>query len=164
MTSITRRNALAGAGAAAGVLAIATPALASGGDDAELVRLGAEFDRRCTELVPVTREYDHLHAVAHEMWKAKNVPFNEDGYFAVHDETGANAAANRHEAAYESLQVVATKIRELPASGFAGLAVKVRVVRFENFNDDAFDIPEKDMDWDVRCFHQFVAEIDRLAS
>ncbi len=164
MTSITRRNALTGAGAAAGAMALAGPALATDGTDAELVRLGAEFDRRCTELVPVTREYNRLHDVARKKWEAKNVPFNEDVYFAVHDETGANAAALRHEAAFYSLQAVATKIRELPASGFAGLAVKVRVVRFENFNDDAFDIPEKDMDWDVRCFHQFVAEIDRLAS
>ncbi len=48
-------------------------------------------------------------------------------------------------------------------SGFAGLAVKTRVIRYDSFKDGDFDVPEKDMDWEARCFHQFAAEIDRLA-
>jgi len=100
---------------------------------------------------------------SHETWKAKNAPWNTEAFFAVQDETGFTAANERSHAALSSIDVVTKKIRELPASGFAGLAVKVRVVRFDTLMEEDFDVPEKDMDWGPKCFNQFAAEIDRLA-
>ena len=161
---INRRQAIAGAGAAAGAMALATPALASvPKSDAELIRLGAEFDRLHAEWLPALSEWNRLFGVAHEVWKAKNIPFSLEEVLAVQDETGATAASEREEAAINSLENVAEKIRELPASGFAGLAVKLRVLRYDNFSNKDFAVPEVDMDWGPRAFHQFAAEIDRLA-
>ena len=161
---INRRQAIAGAGAAAGAMALATPALASvPKSDAELIRLGAEFDRLHAEWLPAVSEWNRLFGVAHEVWKAKNIPWSEDEFLAVRDETGATAASDREDAALSSLEDIAEKIRELPASGFAGLAVKARVLRYDSFKNGDFAVPEVDMDWGPKCFHQFAAEIDRLA-
>jgi len=162
---ITRRNALTGAGAAAGAMALATPALASvSQSDAELVRLGAEFDRLHAEWLPLLGEWQRLHEAGRVAWEAKNIPFG-DGveFFAVQDETGSTAASDKNDAALDSLEAVAQKIRELPASGFAGLAVKARVLWFDTAKVEDFDVPEKDMDWGPKCFHKFAAEIERLA-
>ena len=123
-----------------------------------------EFDRLHAEWLPLCREWNRLFDVAHETWKAKNVPFGDgDEFFAVQDETGASAASDRCDEATDRLDAVAKKIRELPAQGFAGLAVKARLIRHDSFKVDDFDMPEKHMDWGPRCFHQFVAEIERLA-
>jgi len=161
-SSVNRRQAIAGAGAAA--LALTGPALASvPKSDAELIRLGAEFDRLQAEWLPALSEWNHFYGVAHEAWKAKNIPFSEEEFFAVQDETGATAASDREDAALSSLEDIAEKIRELPAEGFAGLAVKLRVLRYDNFSNEDFDMPEKDMDWGPRAFYQFAAEIERMA-
>ena len=121
MTNITnpinRRQAIAGAGAA-GALAITGPALASvPKSDAELIRLGVEFERLYAEWLPVLKEWQRLHEVAYEAWRAKNIPLDTEALFAIQDETGSTAASYKNDAALDSLEAVAKKIRELPASG-----------------------------------------------
>jgi hypothetical protein len=77
---------------------------------------------------------------------------------------GVEAAAEAEMKALDIIDAVATKIRETPAKTFAGLAVKARALRFDTSLDLQDDRLPKDQDWPERVMHEFIAELDRLAS
>ncbi len=82
---------------------------------------------------------------------------------AVHDETGLGAAIKANTGALASINTVAKKIRALPATGFAGLAVKARVVLFDVYALGGRDEPKEDLGRGPQCLQRFAAEIEALA-
>lgn len=121
---------------AAGTTA-SVPALAVGGaeashPDAELLRPGAEFDRLHMAWLPLKAEADRLDlayvAEARKM-TAEAGGLNLDLWMRWGEEAGVNAAVEAEERAFEHIDAVTAKIREMAAKTFAGLAVKARALR-----------------------------------
>jgi hypothetical protein len=78
--------------------------------------------------------------------------------------TGFEAAIDAQDRIFDLIEAVTTKIREMPAKTFAGLAVKARALRFGVHLNTQCDLPPEDQDWPEYVMNQFVAEIDRLAA
>ena len=120
MTTITRRTALKGGAATVAIAAVPTMAVAD--DDAELLRLEADW------------------------WQAR----------AAHhaaDELGDPAG---YEATWERWRDVEKRMRETPANTPVGIAAKLRIWKFWQFNDH--------MDSDDYLVTSCLADAERLAA
>lgn len=133
--------------------------------DAELLRLGQEFERLHAAWLPVDAECTRLDELFEEEWgrRGLSIDANLGAWSRLKDEMGFEAALEAEERAFLLIDAVTTKIRETPAKTFAGLAVKARALRFDTHLDTQCDLPPRDQDWPEHVMNQFIDELDRLA-
>lgn len=130
---------------------------------AELVRLGAEFDRLHAAMLPAWWAWREAGKRCRDILDADG-PLTLDGYKAARRDSGLDETGEVLEEAQHPLDAIVGRIRELPAGGLAGLAVKSRVVLYESFSPHQYDrVADADMDWDVFCYVRFMREIAALA-
>ena len=149
---------------ASGALATACEATAAH-PDATLLRLGAEFGRLYAAWLPIYSEMWRLNDQFEKEW-AKNGLSIDDNFAEwakLRTDMGVEAAAEANTAALDLIDAVATKIREMPAKTFAGLAIKARVLAYDA-GIDRRDIPEEKLDGPEQAMNLFIAELERLAS
>ncbi|MEQ1953609.1 hypothetical protein [Mesorhizobium sp. CN2-181] len=149
--------------------AVVTPAAACFGTsdpDAELIRLGAIFDRLYEDWKPLWREMDR----AHNRWAAamheRGTCFGEDmdALFASQAEFGVDIAGDRNNAHLDKVEAAAAPIRVMQPKTLAGLAVRARVCRFDSASLPEIDRPRGDWDWATECLECFIADIERMAA
>jgi hypothetical protein len=172
-TPLTRRAALAGALPAAAAItlpAMAATAVLAGAShpDAELLRLGAEFDRLHAIWLPLHAEQARLAGVfsaavtAAETSGGKRLAWDE--FAALRCETGYEPAIERSwDEALTPLDSLSEEIREIPARTLPGLAVKARLLAYDTDYSSRIDGPDAE-DWDVQSFARFLGEIERMAN
>jgi hypothetical protein len=167
MTKPSRRTMLAALAAApiAGVPTLADAAIPPH-PDAELLRLGEEFERLHAAWLPVNAECTRLGEFFDQAWDRSGLSLGEnfEVWKQLRIESGVEAAGAAEERAFKLIDAVTTKIRETPAKTFAGLAVKARALRFDAHLSTQCDLPLKDQDWPEQVMNGFVAEIERLAA
>jgi hypothetical protein len=134
--------------------------------NAELLRLGEEFEQRHVALLPIDAECNRLTGLFDEAWNRGGLSMgdNFEVWKQLRIETGVEAAIEAEDKAFGLIDAVTTKIREMPAKTFAGLAVKARALRFDALLNAQCDLPQEDQDWPEYVMNEFVAEIDRLAA
>jgi hypothetical protein len=134
--------------------------------DAELLRLGEEFERRYAASLPVDAECKRLERLFNEEWRRRGLSIDDNlaAWLELGAETGFEAAVEAENAACDRIDAVTKKIRETPAKTFAGLAVKARALRFDAHLDTQRDLPLGDQDWPEHVMNEFVAEIEALAA
>ncbi|MEQ1956331.1 hypothetical protein [Mesorhizobium sp. CN2-181] len=162
---LTRRKLLASTPALA--VAVATPAAAvctmpTSEPDAELLRLGAEFERQYEAWKPYWRT---MHAMG-ETWQE----FARSGRFADFMDAWRTPEGDAYEAAIETnnekltrLDELAKRIRAIPPSTLAGLMVHARVCRFDCLPLPKLEEAREDWDWDVECLTGFLEHVERMA-
>src|SRR5690606_31495785 len=135
--SLTRRGAL-GALAALAATSI-PPALASpaGGaplpkPDADLLALGELHDTAHAGWLAVWRRWKAWEAEWRQIEPTLSLPGEGeekfDAWFAARSAHGADAHIDAVDAALDLVEEIEAAIREIPATTFAGLAIKARVV------------------------------------
>lgn len=169
MSAYNRRSlvAVAAAFAAAGLHACSiTPARASE-EDAQLLWLGAEFDRTLAEWRPLWREMWRLHDAWAEVLKARELSFavqGDDACWAVNEEIGGRAASEASNLVLDRLEALASEIKAIPPKTVAGIAVWARVARFECVSPFDLEKPQADLDLDVQHLLGFLAMIEQVAA
>lgn len=175
MTSISRRDILRKVGLAGSLISIPAVAgvvvssraearvCAAPADDAELIRLGEEFDRLYAEWLPLRDEHRRCADLRDRAWKTGGFKFSADAYNRCCEWSGVIAADAAEEPVLAQLDALAESILVLSASTFQGIAIKLRVVWFSAFpnHDPAED--EDEMDWDARCLMLVRREVQALA-
>jgi len=146
--------------------------------DAELVRLGAEFDRLYAEWLGLEQEAYRLDDLVSEQidiqevarsgvrgsqWTERCKEWN-----ALRIRTGCEAAITTAEAKAEVIDALSKRIRAIPAVGIAGIAVKASLLAFECLG--VFDQlyfwnggRYEDADLDTERLHRFVTEMRTMA-
>jgi hypothetical protein len=150
--------------ATAPIAGVPTLAGATAHPDAELLRLGEEFERHYVASLPVNAESKRLCELFDEAWERCGLSIDANFGGQLRAETAVEAAIEAEERAFNLIEAVTTKIRETPAKTFAGLAVKARALRFGAHLNTQCDLPPEDQDWPEQVMNQFVAELDRLAA
>ncbi|MGB7089512.1 MAG: hypothetical protein WBL57_06090 [Methylovirgula sp.] len=161
--------------AAASVLTIpvAAAAFVHGDPDAELARLGAEFERHYAEYVALAGEMIRIGDRFEEEAERQGIDprHRRDDYpkwVRLRHDVGYEAAITSSNAKAEIIDEIAKRIRAIPAAGIAGMAVKAAVLHFDcltavdhvgYWNDESYD-PD---DWGIEQVHNFVAEIRAIA-
>ncbi|MET3355930.1 UNVERIFIED_ORG: hypothetical protein ABID33_003857 [Xanthobacter viscosus] len=164
----TRRSLLKASGALGTVAALAVPVAilpkAEAGEhpDAELLRLGAEFEREHVTLASLKNEEDRLNSVF-EAEKERRGTRGWDALTALHEEVGAKEAVSQASDQFDKLDAITSVIRSIPARTIAGLAVKVRATAYDCHFSLSFDLPPDQIDWQEGCFLQLVREVERMA-
>ncbi|MDI4657237.1 twin-arginine translocation signal domain-containing protein [Xanthobacter autotrophicus] len=168
MPEPTRRSLLKASGALGTVAALAVPvailpkAEAAEHPDAELLRLGAEFEREHVILVHLKKEEKRCKSVF-EVERARRGTQGWDDLTALHEETGYEAAIDRSSDQFDKLDAITSVIRSIPAQTIAGLAVKVRATAYDCHFSLSFDLPPDQIDWQEGCFLQLVRDVERMA-
>ncbi|MFG1179002.1 twin-arginine translocation signal domain-containing protein [Xanthobacter versatilis] len=172
MPITTRRAFLKAGGALGTVAALAVPvavlpkAEAAEHPDAELLRLGAEFERNLVLLkaemernAPVRERY----ARAVERWRGdlNREPF--DNFVKRRVVVEHDDAIDREDAFFNAMDAVTSVIRSTPARTLDGLAVKVRATAYDCHFSLSFDLPPDQIGWQEGCFLQLVREVERMA-
>ncbi|ABS68655.1 hypothetical protein Xaut_3426 [Xanthobacter versatilis] len=172
MPITTRRTFLKAGGALGTVAALAVPvavlpkAEAAEHPDAELLRLGAEFERNLVLLkaemernAPVRERY--ARAVERRRGDLNREPF--DNFVKRRVVVEHDDAIDREDAFFNAMDALAERIREKPATGVAGLAVRARVAAYDSHillkPDNHPDLQE----WDNQCLLSFFREVERMA-
>lgn len=171
--SSSRRSLLVGMGAAATPLA-ALPALAAAGEDANLLRLGADFDRLVAEWVPLQIEADRceegvISAGLQRGWftldwknRASLVMGHFDDVCELDRRSGLNAANEAAEKAATRVDEVASAAATLTPQTLAGLAVRARCARW-HMSARAFlgEVPHDDFPREVA--HAFLDVVESFS-
>jgi hypothetical protein len=165
----SRRAVLTALPAAAIGIGALWPAAAAGADrDAELIRLGAEFDRIYAEYLPLYEEVGRLGGIFEDAVDELELNIGGKADFAVwrhlRIETGYEGAIIAAEAVGCRIDPLANRVFEIPAASIAGLAVKARYAQFYNHSIDKIKVPARDQDYDVFVLCELVRDIQRLAS
>lgn len=168
MSALNRRALVAGASlvAAAALRGCSSPAVAEAAPDAELVRLGTEFDRAHAAWLPRWQEWQRLDDEWRATIKARGMSFHTHGeaaVWAVQSEVGAEAASDANDLALSEVERVADEIRLLRPTTIAGLAVKAKVACFDAVPLPQLVKPESKRDHAPQAVIALLAEIEALA-
>ncbi|MFG1282266.1 hypothetical protein [Xanthobacter autotrophicus] len=164
----TRRALLKATGALGSIAALAVPVVvlpeveAAEHPDAELLRLGAAFEREHVTLAHLKKEEKRLKSVF-EVERARRGAQGWDALTALQEETGYEAAIDRSSDQFDKLDALTGVIRSIPARSFAGLAVKARTTAYDCHFSLSFDLPPDQIGWQEGCFLQLVREVERMA-
>lgn len=135
--------------------------------DAELLCLGAEFDKLFAEYVELKREEDRLEDIFEEELEKAGYDQKKDRglveFFRVRNEVGFEQHITFDNEFAERIDEVTKEIRAIPAVTMAGIWVKARALRFDARGVKQVGLPDRDKDFDVECLDHFVAEIQQLA-
>lgn len=170
--SISRRNFLmATTTAVAASAVVASPSIASEivpsattwPADAELLRLGAEFDAVKAERDASDDDVAKRQKTLFQETIARRGDLGSGDAIMLErwESSGLRAAERRYNALADRLEDVYGKILATPAAGFAGVAVKMRVLRWFLGADDQGD--RRDQDLPDEWFNTIDEEIRRLA-
>lgn len=168
MSALNRRALVAGATlvAAAALRGCSSPAVADTALDAELVRLGAEFDRARAAWLPRWQEWRRLDDEWRATLKARGMSFHTHGdaaVWAVQSEIGAEAASDANDLALSEVERLADEIRPLRASSVAGIAAKAKVACFDAVPMHQLMRPDGERDHGFQSIIALLAEIEALA-
>jgi hypothetical protein len=147
-------------------LASASQALGAAHPDVELLRLGEEFERRRAAWFPIYLEMRKVEKLFEEELAPRGLSHKHVlllEYQQLFESMGVEAALGAEENACSAVDEIAEKIGKIPASTFAGLAVKARALRHDCHLGDEMAMPEEDQDRPERCMNRFIAEVERLA-
>lgn len=133
-------------------------------DDAELIRLGEEFDRLYVEWLPLEAEHAACARLRDKAWKTGGFKFSTEAYNACCEWAGVTAAEAAEAPVLDRLDDLAERILALPARTFGGVAVKLRVVRFCAFGAQQAHDEIDDLNWDVRCLVLVQRDVEALAA
>jgi hypothetical protein len=171
---LTRRKLLASSPALA--LAAASPAAAGLPQnpvpvdvDADLIRLGSEFERLYKEWVPLWRESERTHEAWWTTIEARGLTWKDDidAIWAVSREVGNEHAANVSNTALDKVNDIAERVRSIEPQTLAGLVVWAKVAKFEAVPLSALatvqDLTAKELEWEHECLLKFFAQVDRMA-
>lgn len=145
----------------------APAALASTSPDAELVRLGAEFDRAEGDWIPLWREWQRHERLWRDTIKARGMSFAEhgtDAVMAVFADAGGTAASEANDAALVRLDALASQVQKLRPTTLAGLATWAKVARFKGTSLVDRETLARDRDLDVQAILEFLELVEGLAS
>ncbi|WP_454684875.1 hypothetical protein [Ancylobacter moscoviensis] len=143
--------------------------------DADLLRLGEEYQRRRGVWLAHRKECDRLEILANEARDAgldvlvESYPAISDGMrlaalYAARSAIGCERAVVANNEALDAMVQVADQIRAAPAATPAGLLVKARVLMDEALPAyEYLDRSEDERSWGAQCFFGFLADIERLA-
>jgi hypothetical protein len=131
--------------------------------DAELLKLGEQFDEAYAEWVPLHAEWRKQSELFEAAYKIEPGDQKLEKYFAALEAHPAGAAGDANDAAIDRCNDLSNAVRAIPATTLAGLAAKARVAKFDCFSPNQFSGPHEDWDWDVKCFADLLSEIERLA-
>ena len=148
--------------------ALAVPAIAAGKPDAELIQLGEDYDKALAAWRIVHADYcEAEERLFQPALKAipRGLPDAEflARYGAIFTETGFGVHHDANDMALDLIEEIGAQIRAMPASSFAGLAVKMRVLRFDLEYALKLEHPIFKEDLDAEYFNGFQAEVERLA-
>lgn len=168
LPSFNRRALVAGATlvAAAALRNCSAPAVADTTPDADLVRLGDEFDRAHAAWLPRWQEWRRLDDEWRATLKARGMSFHTHGdaaVWAVQSEVGAEAASDANDLALSEVERVADEIRLLRPTTIAGIAAKAKVACFDAVSMHQLVKPENKRDLGPRAILALLAEIEALA-
>lgn len=156
-TTVAASAVVASPSIALEIIPTATPS----STDAELVRLGAEFDAIRPELEASNDEVHELQQMIFDETVARrgNLGIDDAIMSARWDSSGCRAAERRNAALADRIESIYTKIKAISATGFAGVAVKMRVLRWLARIEYCDEDPDVDDEW----FNEIDDEIRRLA-
>lgn len=171
--SIERRSILKSTAAA---IAVAIPGAITGcvppviagpsGQNAELRRLGDEFDRAHAAWIPRWQEWQRIEQEWRSTLGAKGMSFAEHGVDAVcsiFTELGGDEASAANDVALEEVERIADQIRTMRATTVSGLAAKAKVACFDAVSMEQLVRPEADRDHAAQAVIGLLAEIEDLA-
>ncbi|HRO90962.1 MAG TPA: hypothetical protein PLC06_10730 [Promineifilum sp.] len=169
MNRLTRRSLLSSAPvfgftAIAPTTMTAAAALDYGRSDAELIRLGGEFDRLRAEYYPLRDEAHRLHHLWIDTCQARGVRLGSEAAWVIADEVGVVAADHREEPVQIAFDATVTAILAAPAATLVGLAVKAKVIRLEVLAHavEPTEAEYRAMDWGDETVIRFCFEIERM--
>lgn len=160
-------GSLAAATAAAGVVAIQS---AHGAEhpDAALLKLKVDFDKQLAVVLATKTEIEALEQTFEDEVVRQRIPTRwrtfDDPWWVLRRECGLEALCVRYSDEHEAMDTITKAIRETPAVGFAGLAVKAWATAFDIHFIYEFDTPLEDMDWQEQTYLLFLREIERMAA
>lgn len=166
--SVSRRHLLGRAcvvTAAAAAVAV-PPACTLTTEDADLVRLGAEFDRAYSAWLPVRAESKRMYQLWRDTLTERGMSLREHGLDAceaVSCEIGADQARDANQVALDQLDRIGERIREIEPTSIAGLVAWAKATRFDVITPDALLKKTEDLDWDDQCLIAFLGQVERLA-
>ncbi len=196
MHNLSRRSVI-GAMAAIPATLGAGHALAAPGSthpDAEIMALGAEFDRRVAEWLPLRKRQLEKCAVRDDIGEREGLieftrdcndrdrrllvltlPREErrsrfDRWIEIQIETGAEDAITAENDALERIDGINKLIRAIQPHTLAGLAVWAKITRFDSVGLEHFTTPvdeidiENDIDWREECVMRLVLAIEGMAA
>lgn len=166
------RRAFLKAGAALGsVAALAIPFLskakAGSHPDAELLRLGAHFEREHAVLLDLKAQEAAFEDIFETELERRGLAPTETtmtAFWALRAETGFEEAVARSSKQFDRMDAVTATIRAIQAATLEGLAVKVRAAAYDCHFSLSFHIPPEDMDWQEQCFFGLMREVERMAA
>ena len=130
----------------------------------ELLQLAKDFER-------LHREWQYLEVIAERLEPASSAHFDKsthtmEALWRDRKEAGYEEAVSIASDKVDEVDVVANRMRELPAQTLQGLAAKARLAQFDAQPRSFVDMagPERDWDWDVLCLEKFIREIERFAA
>lgn len=134
--------------------------------DAKLLQLGHRHRALLKQREPLKDERERLWESATAEWMALglSVDSNIDLWKAHMERTGYVQAEDADSEVLDAIMEVEADIRAIPAASFAGLSVKLAVLRSNlgpSFDDNQ---PRQDQDWHVFQFNEFADEVGRLAA
>lgn len=163
----TRSRRAVVATALAGLVAGCAPvALASTSADADLIRLGGEFDRAEAELLSLWREWRRCEVLWRETVTARGISIekSEDAVWAVHEEVGATAASNANDAGIDRLDRIRDAIHEIKPTTIAGLAAWAKAARFDGTSHYEREKAPEDRDFQTAAILDFIEVVEAMAA
>ncbi|RWN59631.1 hypothetical protein [Mesorhizobium sp.] len=166
--NLNRRSILGGLAAATAFVAT-NHADAAANPDAELIRLGKEFDRLRAEYIPLLAESNRLQRVWIDECDQRGVLLQSDcdNGWAIAEEVGSVTADRREEPVQMALDETTKAIFATTATTLAGFAVKAKTLRLEvlpsRWAEEPTESEYEAMDWDEEMPLRFLFEIERMA-
>lgn len=143
--------------------------------DAELTRLGEEYQRRRQAWLAYRKECERLESLSNEARDAgidvlaqSRAAITDSmrlaALYAARRATGYERAVEENNEALDAMGQVGDQIRAAPAQTPVGLLVKARVLMDEALPVyEYLDRSEDEQSWGAQCFFGFLADIERLA-
>lgn len=168
MQTKSRRAFLAGTATTVTAIAAgcAPVALAATSPDAELIRLGAEFDQAEADWIPLWREWQRHERLWRETLDARDMSFtggNMDAVMAVFDDAGGRVASEANDAALARLDRIAEQIKKLRPTTLAGLSAWAKVARFDGVSIHAREKPANRREHQEAAILDFLGLVEELA-
>jgi hypothetical protein len=140
--------------------------------DAKLVQLAAELAEKKAIAAPLGEEVHRLTDLVGTAWRQvalQNGGATRDDLVRISEESGREAAIDRHNAELDACGRIAEQIRGIPAEGAAGIEAKVYALLWDvcagidlrAVSDPS--ISDIDADWDVLCVRNFIREMEQMA-
>lgn len=165
MQTSSRRAVIATAlaGLAAGCAPVA---LASTSADADLIRLGEEFDRAEREWIPLWREWQRHERLWRDTIQARGMSFaahGHDAVMAVFIDAGGDVASEANNAALDRLDTIRDRIKKIKPMTLAGLAVWAKVARFDGTSIHVREKPADQRDTCDAAILDFLTLVEEMA-